>query len=456
MSTSPTSSPLGALVNILDQNVTALEDAYAKAGAESVPSLDDLYSPSPLDKDPVIAGYRKSIIAASDHLSNSVGLPFENTQTAVGGLYALLVIGIVEDANIPDILLEAGVQGMHAKDIAAICGLDASIIARCLRYLATRHIFREISPDVFTNNRNSSIFVKGQPVQELKANPEGRYSTPSFAATIRMMNDEMLVGACAMNDWVKSPGSADSAFSLGHKTDKNIWEWYALPGNELRARRFANHMRNVTAQFPNEIIVKAIDGASMKEDEVVVDMGGGVGHAVLVLSKAYPHLKFVLQDLPNQKDPALSFWNANAPDTLSSGKVTFQEHNFFEAQPVEGAAVYFMRACLHDWPDVKAQRIMQRVCDAATPGYSKLVVMEGIMRHVCEDPAIPSDAPWPLLRNYGVAGSGFQTLADFQVLNICNGKERTVQDFRELGASAGWKLEEVRQGAMMAYIFVPA
>ena len=40
--------------------------------------------------------------------------------------------------------------------------------ARVLRYLATRHIFTELSPDVYANNRISSVLTKTKPLEDLK------------------------------------------------------------------------------------------------------------------------------------------------------------------------------------------------------------------------------------------------------------------------------------------------
>ena len=39
--------------------------------------------------------------------------------------------------------------------------------ARILRLLATNHVFIEVSPDVFANNRLSTVFDTGKPVEEL-------------------------------------------------------------------------------------------------------------------------------------------------------------------------------------------------------------------------------------------------------------------------------------------------
>ena len=72
-------------------------------------------------------------------------------------------------------------QGVHVKEIAVSTGVDAhklggslcplkefgrsfTVAARCLRFLATNHIFREVSPDVFANNKISSLLDTGKTV----------------------------------------------------------------------------------------------------------------------------------------------------------------------------------------------------------------------------------------------------------------------------------------------------
>jgi hypothetical protein len=108
------------------------------------------------------------------------------------------------EANIPEILREAGSQvrisvmksssytynllpqGLHVKDIGKKCGSDSHKMGECgiesldflmtsdlsegrvLRYLATNHIFREVSPDVFANNRISSALDTGKSVSTIK------------------------------------------------------------------------------------------------------------------------------------------------------------------------------------------------------------------------------------------------------------------------------------------------
>ena len=43
------------------------------------------------------------------------------------------------------------------------------VVARVLRYLATRHVFKEVAPNVFANNRLSSALIKKHTLEEIKA-----------------------------------------------------------------------------------------------------------------------------------------------------------------------------------------------------------------------------------------------------------------------------------------------
>lgn len=39
--------------------------------------------------------------------------------------------------------------------------------ARCLRLLATEHVFTEVAPDVFANNRISSVIDTGKDIEDI-------------------------------------------------------------------------------------------------------------------------------------------------------------------------------------------------------------------------------------------------------------------------------------------------
>lgn len=96
-------------------------------------------------------------------------------------------------------------------------------------------------------------------------------------------------------------------------------------------------------------------------------------------------------------------------------------HDFFTAQPIRNAAVFFLRVILHDWPDALARTILLRLREAATPE-TKLVLAEFVLPLACVDVDVTDDpvghgvldgvegaestlAPAPLLANLGKASA---------------------------------------------------
>ncbi|KAL8680153.1 MAG: hypothetical protein Q9186_003620 [Xanthomendoza sp. 1 TL-2023] len=76
----------------------------------------------------------------------------------------------------------------------------------------------------------------------------------------------------------------------------------------------------------------------------IVDVGGGLGGFDIQLSHLYPDLKFVVQDRgPVIKQAETVVWVKEAPQALAETRVSFMEHDFFEANPVKGAEVYWLR-----------------------------------------------------------------------------------------------------------------
>lgn len=56
----------------------------------------------------------------------------------------------------------------------------------------------------------------------------------------------------------------------------------------------------------------------------------------------------------------------------------FIGHSFFEPQPIRDAAVFFLKAIIHDWSDEKSRIILGHLRDAATPT-TRLLIMDRIV-----------------------------------------------------------------------------
>lgn len=116
---------------------------------------------------------------------------------------------------------------------------------------------------------------------------------------------------------------------------------------------------------------------SSPADSDPVQVGGSTGTAAIALATAFPHLTFIVQDLPaNAALGRKAAQDSLPPDILS--RLAFQGHDFTCPQPVRGAAVYLLRMILHDWPDDVAARILRHVV-AAMDAESRLLVMDTVL-----------------------------------------------------------------------------
>ncbi|KAF5367926.1 hypothetical protein D9758_004439 [Tetrapyrgos nigripes] len=479
-----TDSALKALAEIITTQTEALQAAYARAGAQ-VPSINAPFQPSPLEFDPNINNIRQLIVAAASQLIATVQSPIEIIQLHTGGMFETATLGFVVDVNVPDLLKEAGSKGLHVDDISAATGVDASYLSRILRFLATRHIFKEVSPNVFANNRNSSLLLKSKTLQEIKDDPIARFDNAPSAAFVHMLSAEPLEAMSCFPSYIKDPSQAATMFNLKFQTPLTLWEWSAQPGYEWRARRIAAVMNGTDAQYSAEEFVSAISSssASLQENDIIVDVGGSTGSACLTLKKAFPQLRYVVQDLEQPIASAKKFWAENDPEAVESGRVKLEDfefgltmpslspfpllstvHSFFTPQPIKNASIYFLRNIIHDWSDSECKKILGHLREAAGLE-SKLVAFGTLARHTCEDSRLLENlaedmsdskiqkSPYPLLGNLGVGGEGFSTMMDMGTMLFLAGKERTRDEFEQLGKETGWKLESVRPGKLAAFIY---
>ncbi|QYS97966.1 Methyltransf_2 domain-containing protein [Trichoderma simmonsii] len=185
----------------------------------------------------------------------------------------------------------------------------------------------------------------------------------------------------------------------------------------------------------SELSKRAVDEESMNslrecydwsslENGVLVDVGGGAGHVSIFLAKHFPNISFLVQDL--FPPPALGSDNQLAP------KVKFQQHNFFEPQPVTNAKAYFMKHSLHNHPDADCVRILRSLVAAlekagpATP----LLINEGVLPSPGE--SMRRDQELTLRRG------------DMCMMVTLSAKERTRKQFQQLLKEADPRLQIVK------------
>jgi len=335
-------------------------------------------------------------------------------------------------------LKEAGPQGLHTKDISALQpSVNSTTLNRVLRHLAAHHVFKEVAPNVFANNRNSSALSKTKTLNEIRADPLHQYDGAGIPAFIAHLTDETLQSSVAMPAFLQDPKGMPSPFHIAMKC--GIWEWFKKPENAMHEQRFIEAMKGQSTRWPPWIFKEAIDWSALKAGSVCVDVGGNVGDLTMTLAKAFPHLECVVQDQEKPILEAEKFWAAIWPEAISSKQVKLQAYDFFTPQPVKNAAVYSMRFIIHDWPDAESKKIMQTVRDAAGPS-SKLILWENVVPYALRDTA-QGNLLFP-------AALGLATALDMHMLNLCGSQERTLDEFIELGKASGWKFESVKTGGV--------
>ena len=170
--------------------------------------------------------------------------------------------------------------------------------ARVLRLLATNHIFTEVTPDVFANNRLSSALDTGKPVEELLArsvasnmihstgltiiSPESKHiETLGITSLIEHVYGlrtklskrfQILMCLYSLDEGFKSSGyltetlldpelghafkSNETAFNKAYNVKEDLWTWYEAPGNRLKLTRFGAAMKGVKNMLSPEAILE--------------------------------------------------------------------------------------------------------------------------------------------------------------------------------------------------------
>ncbi|KAA1468515.1 S-adenosyl-L-methionine-dependent methyltransferase, partial [Dentipellis sp. KUC8613] len=456
---------LKALADLIKSNVDLIE-AATKSAALEFPSPHTTFSPESEAARllPEVVDATTRIVAAASQLITAVRPP-PLSITYLGFSYHVpAALRVAVEAHVTEFLRDAGNGGAHVKDIAKATNIDPYKLARVLRLLATHHVFVEVAPDIFTNNRISSFLDSGKSVEALVAHPAQMYDgTSGITALVGHFGDESFKSSAYLPDVILDPVTSHSydpkkaAINKAFNTDLDYFSWYEAPGNESRLIRFGHAMNGSKAFTSNNAIVGGFDWNGLKEGALIVDVGGGVGAQCLALAENFSHLRFIVQDRPavvpeGEKEWLFLFFDNTRLQLSLAYDFMDQE------QPVKDADVFIIRGILHDWADEYCVKILRNLREAAAQN-TRLLIVEHIISYACKDEAandIPGvekpPPPAPLLPNWGQA-SAISYLGDLHMLALLNGQERTATHLRNLLDQTGWKLAEVRSGPGLVHLF---
>lgn len=286
--------------------------------------------------------------------------------------------------------MDATPQAIEA--IAAKTGAHAPSLYRVMRLLASMSVFKEAPPRHFALTQAGEL---------LKSDAPG---------TLRYF-----------------------AMMFGDQWTTRAYEHFAdilRDGGDGITKAYGKHVFDVLADHPDQLatfqaamsastmavraITDAYDFSGIKR---LADVGGGHGTELAALLKRYPDMRGVLFDRAEIVEGVPKDRFADC-----EGRVALEAGSFFERVP-QGCDAFIMKHIIHDWGDEQCRTILRLMRDAL-PTDGRVLVCDMV---VSGDPG-PTPAK----------------LLDIEMLVMTvGGKERTEEEFRDLFASAGLRLNRI-------------
>jgi hypothetical protein len=281
-------------------------------------------------------------------------------------------------------------EGTDIDSLAEHAGASQEALVRMLRHLVHRGVFTEPRPARFAVNHAAALLRTDQPgAQWLNLDGFG--------------------------------GQMDLVFTgLAHtvRTGEPAWEqvfgqpfWAYLDANPAISASFDAVM---AVDAGNAAVAEGYDWSAVRH---VADVGGGTGTLIAEVLRSNPHLCGTLADLPETAARARHYLAGLGLD----GRCHVVGQSFFDPLPA-GADVYLLSRVIHDWDDAAASAILRR-CAEAAGSTGRVLVIEA------------------------AAGGDAASFAEMnlRMLVLAGGRERTIDDYTTLAASAGLHVTATRQ-----------
>lgn len=280
-----------------------------------------------------------------------------------------------------------------ASDLAAALEANEDFLYRLMRALGTLGILAEETGKVF----------RLSPLGELL-----RADAPNTLRPIALM-----LGAEHYQAWGKlSDGVMSGKTPFEMVYGSQCFEYFE---KNPHASEIFNEAMTSLVENEVSVITSAYD---FSQFELLVDVGGGHGRLLSGILKQNPKLSGIVFDQPHVIDGATAHFRAEGV----AERAKAEGGDFFISVPGNGDA-YILSHIIHDWSDERARNILENIHKAMRPG-GKLLLAETVITPGAE----------------ALMG----TLMDLNMLVMTpGGRERTQDEYRQLLASAGFKLQQI-------------
>ncbi|KAI1370511.1 S-adenosyl-L-methionine-dependent methyltransferase [Hypoxylon crocopeplum] len=391
------------MTSSLDSTVSFLEKLVADPSAvrTDLPADDQL---------------RKRLLTAIQRLVPELETPAESWQRVLYNALELPVARIGIDIDIFKLLKESPTP-LSTEELAKQSGKtpDTKLLARILRYLASFSLIREVDTDVWTASHfGNNLLLQSAGVSHMVDN--------CFVAMVT------LPAFLRRHAYNPPTTKDDTAFAQGNHVspeEKTFFDWLKTrPDNARDFNVFmGSHRTGVRTWLDRTEVINEITDAFKKvttgkeggEETGVsfVDIGGGIGHQCKTFKKRVPYLKgkIILEDLEEVVA------NAELEDGIEKVPV-----DFLQSQPVKGAASYYFRSVLRNWPDNYSRTILGYVRD----------VMDRDSLLLIDELVLPDKG-----------AHRYETQLDLTMLAMLNAEARTQTHWTQLLAEVGFEVKEI-------------
>lgn len=275
--------------------------------------------------------------------------------------------------------------------LAERCGADATALRRLLVHLA--------SYDVFTEREDGGFEV----------GPVGVQLRSDHPMSMRVLLDlESFSGKADLS----LAGMLESV-----RTGKPVYPnqfgkpyWEHLVSSPDMGDSFETAL-DVIVNFSSRSLLRGYDWTSVKQ---IVDVGGGSGAPLIRLLKKFDHLQATLVDFPQMIERARrNFEAAGVAD-----RATVTAGSYFDPLP-PGADVYLLSEVVDQEPEENAITILRRCAEAAGATGKVMLLQTPVTK----------------------SNRATMTALDLRMLTSVGGQELSVNQYRELFAKAGLKLD---------------
>ncbi|EED14270.1 O-methyltransferase, putative [Talaromyces stipitatus ATCC 10500] len=287
------------------------------------------------------------------------------------------------------------------KVLATKCGVQEHDLKRIIRYTAIHHrVFVEPTKGVVAHTAASRLMVEN-PVAGHLTGLTFDECWPAHNHAVEAISQQ-------------SNRANISGYALANNTPLNTFQY--LSQHKERATRFAFAMAT-TSKASLDALSTHFPWHTLPSNSKIVDVGGSKGHVSLHLARTYPHLRFIVQDLPEVIDGAVDQLPEDDEAVVTcKEKIEFMAHDMFDEQPVKNAEVYLLRYVLHDWGDEYCLEIIRNLIPALKTG-AKIVV---------QDHVLPEPGTMGLLQEMQMRSM------DAIMMSLFNSREREADEWEDL------------------------